>query len=289
MWSRGGCDTGQAVAVMLWRSPPPTICRPQVAAPDGYSTAMAQKVVASIEARMTSTRLPGKVLMECLGKPMLELMVERVRASAMVDDIVIATTTNRTDDPVEALARRLGVGIFRGSEHDVVARVTEAHQAAGSDIVVQLTGDCPLIDPDVIDLLVRLYAMNSFDYVSNVVIRSYPVGMDTQVSSLSILQKSLELAETPEDHEHLYRTIYSRAEQFSLYHVVAPPDLTWPELRLTLDTAADFQIICAVFEALYPSGPDFRTADILKLVHERPDLPWLAFRGGPLRVGARRA
>ncbi|MGZ8351049.1 MAG: cytidylyltransferase domain-containing protein, partial [Allosphingosinicella sp.] len=139
---------------------------------------MAQKVVASIEARMTSTRLPGKVLMECLDRPMLELMVERVRQSATVDEIVIATTVNATDDPIAVLAQRLGVGLYRGSEHDVVQRVTEAHRAAASDLVVQLTGDCPLIDPDVIDQLVRLYAANRFDYASNVVTRSYPIGMD---------------------------------------------------------------------------------------------------------------
>ncbi|MGZ8346700.1 MAG: cytidylyltransferase domain-containing protein, partial [Allosphingosinicella sp.] len=197
--------------------------------------------------------------------------------------IVIATTVNATDDPIAVLAQRLGVGLYRGSEHDVVQRVTEAHRAAASDLVVQLTGDCPLIDPDVIDQLVRLYAANRFDYASNVVTRSYPIGMDTQVSSRAILERSLELASSTEEHEHLYKTIYERPQEFGIFQLVAPPELIRPELRLTLDTEADLRIICAVFEALYPQGPEFRTADILKLLRERSDLPWLSGRGEPLR------
>src|SRR5580700_7623664 len=108
-------------------------------------------VVASIEARMTSTRLPGKVLMPCLGRPMLELMVERVKRSRYIDTIVVATTVNATDDPIVLLARQLGIQFYRGSEFDVVGRVTAAMQAAKADIIVQLTADCPLIDPDIID------------------------------------------------------------------------------------------------------------------------------------------
>jgi spore coat polysaccharide biosynthesis protein SpsF len=233
---------------------------------------MKRKVVASIEARMTSTRLPGKVLKECLGKPMMELMIERVRRCETIDEIVIATTTNKADDPLEALAKKLNVSIHRGSENDVVQRVVDAHRNAQSEIVVQLTGDCPIIDPEVVDVLVRFYRMNHFDYVSNAVIRSYPIGLDTQVSSFSILEKSLELAKTESDHEHLYATIYKRPEQFRLYHFVGPQELIWPELRLTLDTAEDLALISAVYKALYPSNPAFRTIDIIRFLKANPHL-----------------
>ena len=233
---------------------------------------MKRKVVASIEARMTSTRLPRKVLKQCMGKSMMELMIERVRRCETINEIVIATTTNQTDDPLEELAKKLNVGIHRGSENDVVQRVVDAHRKMQSEIVVQLTGDCPIIDPEVVDALVRFYRMNQFDYVSNAVVRSYPIGLDTQVSSFKILEKSLELAQSESDHEHLYATIYKRPEQFKLYHFVGPQELMWPELRLTLDTQEDLNLISAVYEALYPQNKDFRTIDIIKFLKGRPDL-----------------
>jgi spore coat polysaccharide biosynthesis protein SpsF len=233
---------------------------------------MKKKVVASIEARMTSTRLPGKVLKECLGKAMLELMIERVRQCETIDDIIIAATTNKNDDPIEQLAKRLNVHIFRGSEFDVVGRVTEAHRYMNSDVVVQLTGDCPLIDPSVVDILVRFYKMNHFDYVGNVVIRSYPIGLDTQISSLSILEKSWELAKSESEHEHLFYTIYQRPEMFKLFHMIAPHELMWPELRLTLDTHEDFKLISTVFEALYSTNKIFTTSDIIRYLKDNRHL-----------------
>jgi spore coat polysaccharide biosynthesis protein SpsF len=233
---------------------------------------MKRKVVASIEARMTSTRLPGKVLKECMGKSMMELMIERVRQCDTINEIIIATTTNQTDDPLEDLARRLNVKIHRGSEEDVVQRVVDAHRSVGSEIVVQLTGDCPLIDPDVVDIIVRFYRMNKFDYVGNAVVRSYPIGLDTQVSSFAILEKSLELAKTESEREHLYYTIYSRPHQFKLYHMVGPHELIWPELRLTLDTQEDLSLISSVYESLYPGNKEFKTKDILYYLRNNPHL-----------------
>lgn len=231
-----------------------------------------KKVVASIEARMTSSRLPGKVLKECMGKSMMELMIERVKRSETINEIIIATTTNKTDDPLEDLARQLGVKIYRGSENDVVQRVVDAHRSVGSEIIVQLTGDCPLIDPEVLDVLVRFYRMNQFDYVGNAVVRSYPIGLDAQITSFEILETSLALAETESEHEHLYYTIYKRPEQFKLYHMVGPHELMWPELRLTLDTQEDLKLITAVFEALYPKKPAFSTLDILQFLRRNNHL-----------------
>lgn len=229
-------------------------------------------VVASIEARMTSTRLPGKVLLPCLNRPMLELMVERVKRSRHIDAIVVATTVNATDDPIVALAQRLGIRFFRGSEADVVNRVTSAMQEAKADIVVQLTADCPLIDPGVVDQIVRIYAANNFDHVSNTLLRSYPDGLDVQVSSLPILEKCYALCENEKDREHLFYTIRRNQDQIKTYQVLAPPELCWPQWRWTLDTREDYQRICAIYERLYPKNPTFSSKDIAQLMLADADL-----------------
>ena len=230
------------------------------------------KIVATIEARMTSTRLPGKVLKPCLGKPMMELLVERVRRSRLIDEIVISTTVNRTDDVLVQCARDFGVGHFRGSEDDVVARVVGAMEAAKADIVVQLTGDCPLLDWAVIDQLIRLYQANKFDYVSNTTVRSYPRGLDCQVVSLATLQESLRIAKDPAQHEHVCLSIYENPQLFSLFNLMAPPELCYPGQRWTLDTEADYKFLTTVYERLYPQNPAFTSADILRLQHAHPEI-----------------
>lgn len=230
------------------------------------------KIVATITARMTSARLPGKVLLPCVGQRMLELLVERVRRSRLVNHIVISTTANRTDDVVEQCAEELGVGCFRGSEEDVVGRVVGAMEAAQADIVVQLTGDCPLLDWEVIDQLIRLYQANNFDYVSNTLVRSYPRGLDCQVVSLATLQESLRIAKDAAQHEHVCLSIYENPQRFRLFNLLAPADLCHPGSRWTLDTEADYQFLSAVYERLYPDNPAFTSADVLRLLREEPDI-----------------
>jgi spore coat polysaccharide biosynthesis protein SpsF len=230
------------------------------------------KIVATITARMTSERLPGKVLLPCMGQRMLELLVERVRRSRLIDHIVISTTTNRTDDVVEECAQDLGVGCFRGSELDVVGRVVGAMETAEADIVVQLTGDCPLHDWQVIDQLIRLYQANSFDYVSNTLVRSYPRGLDCQVVSLATLQESLRIAKDKAQHEHVCLSIYENPQRFRLFNLMAPPELCYPGQRWTLDTDADYRFISAVYEALYERDPGFTSRDILQFLDEHPEV-----------------
>jgi spore coat polysaccharide biosynthesis protein SpsF len=229
-------------------------------------------VVASIEARMTSTRLPGKVLKPCLNRPMLELMVERVKRSRYLDAIVVATTVNATDDPIVQLAQRLNIDFFRGSEFDVVGRVTGAMQTAKADIIVQLTSDCPLIDPEIIDQFVRIYAANDFDHVSNAILRSYPDGLDVQIASLPVLEKSYALCENDKDREHLFYTIRRNADKISTFHVLAPPELCWPQWRWTLDTIEDYNRICRIYEHFYAKNPAFSSYDIAEFMHSEPGL-----------------
>jgi spore coat polysaccharide biosynthesis protein SpsF len=193
---------------------------------------------------------------------MLELMVERVKRSRYLDTIVVATTVNAADDPIAEVAKRIGVRCFRGSELDVVGRVTSAMEEAKADIVVQLTSDCPLIDPQVIDQVIRIYAANEFDYVSNVMIRTYPNGLDVQVASLRILQKSYSLCKNDKDREHLFYTLRSHGNETKSFNLVAPPELCWPQWRWTLDTAEDYQLISLIYENLYPKNRAFSSKDI---------------------------
>jgi spore coat polysaccharide biosynthesis protein SpsF len=227
--------------------------------------------IATIEARMTSTRLPGKVLMPCQGQPMLALMVERLRFVPNLDGIVIATTTNETDNPIEDLADELGVGCWRGSEDDVMLRVLDAAKAFKADVIVETTGDCPLIDPRIVEYCIMNYFNSGVDYLSNVLQRSFPIGMDTQVFSTKVLEDAASRTTDPVDHEHVSLFIYRHPELYKLANVMAPPELQDPELRLTLDTQQDFELIDKIFAALLQNNPRFTLGDILSLLTANPD------------------
>ena len=230
------------------------------------------KIIATIEARMTSSRLPGKVLLPSQGKPMLALMVERLRRVPSLSGIVVATTVNATDDPIEALAKELGIGCWRGSEDDVLVRVLDAAKAFEADVIVELTGDCPLIDPVIVEQCIKEYRAAGVDYLSNIMERTYPIGMDTQVFATKILDDVAKRTSDPTDHEHVSLYIYRHPELYSLKNIAAPAELHDPELRLTLDTRQDYQMIDAVFAALLPTKPHFSLADILALLKSNPEL-----------------
>ncbi len=221
---------------------------------------------------MGSTRLPGKVLKEVLGKPMLELMVERLRRVPSLDGIVIATTVNPPDEPIVALARRIGVGWHRGSEMDVTARLLGAAGEHAIDVIVETTGDCPLIDPTAVEHCIRAFLESGVDYVSNVLERTYPIGMDTQVFATEVLRDVDRRTDDPFDREHGAVFIYRNPHLYTVKNVPAPPRFTDPELRLTLDTPEDFQLISRIFEQLYPGNPAFELADIMALLRRQPEL-----------------
>jgi spore coat polysaccharide biosynthesis protein SpsF len=230
------------------------------------------RTVAIIEARMTSTRLPGKIVRPILGRPLLELLIERLSRAQRLDHIVVATTSNPSDDGVEELTRRVGVGCFRGSEEDVLDRVLQAARAAGADVIVEITGDSPLIDPAIVDLVVEVYQANRCDYVSNALKQTFPIGLDTQVFSTAVLEQVAHLTNDPTDHEHVSLYIYEHPERFSLHNLESGlPDKYW-NLRLTLDTLEDLALIRAIYEELYPKNPSFGLRDILELLERRPEL-----------------
>ena len=231
-----------------------------------------KRIVATIEARMTSSRFPGKVLMEACGKPMLQHMIERLQRVPSLDGIVVATTGNDADVPIVNLAQRMGVGFFQGSEYDVLLRVLHSARAYDIDVIVEMTGDCPLIDPALVEDCIRGYQVAGVDYVSNVLERTYPRGMDTQVFATEVLADVADRTVDPEDHEHVSIFIYSHPEIYSLKNMPGPPELTNPGLGLTLDTPEDLELIRRIFETLYPNNPNFTLADILAVLKDNPTL-----------------
>jgi spore coat polysaccharide biosynthesis protein SpsF len=230
------------------------------------------KTAAIVQARTTSTRLPGKIVAPILGRPMLELLIERLRRARHLDQVIVATTSNGTDDVVESLCERVQAGCFRGSEDDVLDRVLRTARAYAVDLIVEITGDCPLIDPNVVDRLIEMHQEGGVDYVANVLKRTYPRGLDTQVFRTTVLEEVAHLTQDPVDHEHVSLYIYEHPERFRLQNLESNlPERYW-NLRLTVDTPQDFALIKAIYEELYPKDPAFGLGDVLALLDRRPDL-----------------
>lgn len=228
--------------------------------------------VATIEARMASKRLPGKILKDLVGKPSLERLVERVRRSKLVDEVVVATTVNPSDDAVEAWAKKAGISFYRGSEEDVLLRVLNAATHYRAEIIVELTGDCPLLDPGLIDQAISYYLEHDFDYASNSLTRCYPRGFDVQVFSRKVLEEVNQLTQDPADREHVSLYIYEHPEHFKLGSVLAPDELYAPDLRLCVDTPEDFKVVETIYQNLYPAKPNFDAYDVIRFLKSRSDL-----------------
>lgn len=229
------------------------------------------KTIAIIQARMGSTRLPGKVLKPLAGDTVLGHVVRRVREAKRLNGVCIATTESPADDPIVAECRRLGVECFRGSEPDVLARYHGAAQAIKADVIVRVTSDCPLFDGALLDkMLAEFGAANGLDYLSNVQVRRFPRGLDAEIFTLAALRMAHRKAKEPHEREHVTPYLYQHPEQFRLSSFVGKSDLS--AHRWTLDTPEDWQFVEAVYAAL---GPRFTTADVLNLLKARPELATL--------------
>lgn len=242
------------------------------------------RIVATIEARMSSSRLPGKVMLEARGKPMIAHLIDRLRRAPSVDHVVLATTDNRADDCLAAIAGEMGIGHFRGSEEDVMTRVIGAAESAGADIIVEITGDCPIIDPGIVEHTIRMFLHNDCDYVSNAHIRSYPDGMDCQVFSLATLKRSAASTADRLDHEHVTLHIRRHPELFRPVYLVAPPELHWPELGLVLDEVADYELLKRIIDHFGDRLPAFSCLEAIRLLRDRSD--WVGLNAGVYRKGA---
>lgn len=233
------------------------------------------KTVAVIQVRMGSTRLPGKVMMEIVGKPILELLIERLRHSKLIDRIVVATTNLKKDDVIVNLCKKLDISYFRGSEDDVMGRVLGALRQYEADAGVEIYGDCPLIDPSIIDSIIQFYIRNKekYDFVSNDLKTTYPPGLEAEVYSVKAFEDAASRTDDPEIREH--STLYMRQhpELYRLYNIEAPPELNYPDTYIELDTPEDFKVINTIYEALYRDGRVFSAQEILDFLNKNP---WVA-------------
>ena len=243
---------------------------------------MEQNVVAIIEARMTSSRLPGKHLLTAAGKPMLEHLVERLKQVSLIREIVIATPNNEADNVLIQLADRLGVGHYQGSEENVMERVIEAGQKYDADIICEVTGDCPIIDPELVQQLISTFMLNPVVYASNGV-DGLPDGMGAQVFYQSTLEESYQMTKDLLDLEHVTLHITNNRAIFPALYLAAPSSLYWPELGLTLDEEADYQLLKKIIESFEETIKTFRCADVVSLLRKNPE--WLNINAHVVRKG----
>lgn len=225
--------------------------------------------VAIVQARMTSSRLPGKVLADVAGRPMLARVVERARAARSLDRVVVAATDRPADDPVADWCAAAGVDCFRGDETDVLGRFAGAARAFGADVVVRLTADCPLLDPAVIDRVVgELLDHPGTDYASNVTARSYPRGLDVEAFTAAALGRMDQLGRSAAAREHVTVPVrLERPDAFAVRQVRSPEDDS--DLRWTVDTAADLEFVRLVYQHFGPGRTDYR--DLVRWCRDHPD------------------
>lgn len=228
------------------------------------------KTVCIIQARMGSTRLPGKVMLDLCGKTVLEHVIQRVKRVKNIDEIVIATTTDKKDDVIVEETMKCGVKVFRGSEEDVLSRYYYAAKENEADVVVRITSDCPLIDPETTQKTIDYYLKNNdvYDYVSNTLVRTFPRGLDTEVFSFEVLEKAFNKATLQRDREHVTPYIWDNSEIFNLGCYKSDVDYSY--LRWTLDTKEDFELIKRIYEDLYINNNCFNFDDIKLVIESNP-------------------
>ena len=226
-------------------------------------------VVAIIQARMGSSRLPGKSMADIEGRPMLWHVIQRVKRANLVDRVVVATSTKAADDAIEQMCRDNGVSCYRGSEQDVLDRYYVAARGEKAGQIVRITADCPLIDPEVIDRVVRRFQRGDLDYASNAMVRSYPDGLDTEVFSFSALERAWHEATKASEREHV--TPYLRSEKFRTANVESESTSLYQHYRWTVDEAEDLDFIRAVYRSMQEKEV-FGVKDVLELLEKNP---WL--------------
>src|SRR3989338_7529202 len=232
------------------------------------------KVIAIVQARMGSTRLPGKMTKEILGKPIVEYVFDRVRPSKRLTEIWLATTTDTSDDVLAEWAKNHGVKCYRGSMNDVLDRYYQTAKLAEADVVVRITGDCPLADCQVIDCVINEYLTEypKFDYVCNTQPPTFPDGLDTEVVSFVALEKAWQEARLSSEREHVTPYIWNHPEIFRLHNIVSPHDLS--AQRWTLDTAEDLEFIRRIVAECQHRGVYCGLEEIMDIIAAHPE--WLA-------------
>lgn len=230
------------------------------------------RTVAVVQARMRSTRLPGKVLKEILEQPLIGYLIQRLERSQRIDELVIATSTEPADDVIAQYCQHNGIAFFRGSEVDVLLRYFDSAKAYNADFVVRICADSPLIDPALVDELLKefLQAKPECDYLSNTINQSCPLGMNVEVFTFQALERANAKANHPYDREHVTPYLYRHPELFSICQKHYSPDLS--SVRLTVDTPEDFELVRLILEGLGVAKKEFGLPEIMKFLYEHPEL-----------------
>ena len=234
------------------------------------------RTVAILQARTSSSRLPGKVLLPLLGEPMLLRQIERVSRCRGIDELVVATSSDPSDDAIEELCASNRIACFRGSLEDVLDRFYQAAVLHRADTVVRLTGDCPLADPELIDSVISFLDQGRFDFVSNAIEPTFPDGLDAAAFRMNLLKEAWQEATLPSDREHMTMFMRRHAARYRIGSYRGDTDRS--HLRWTVDEPADFTLVARIYEKLYPGNPRFSTEDILGLLDAEPEL--LGLNGG---------
>lgn len=229
-------------------------------------------VSAVIVSRMGSSRLPGKALREAAGKPLLQHLIDRVKQANTIEDIVVATSADIKDEAIIALAKKCSVHSFAGSENDVLDRVVKAAKYINTDIIVQINGDRPLIDPLVIDYVVKKYLKEMPDFACNNLKPTFPRGQVVEVFKADLLESIANNNHDPFIREHVTLEFYENPKRYKVLNVEAPPEWNMPDLRLCLDTSEDLALIKKICDELHPKNPYFGLKDIINFIKANPHL-----------------
>ncbi len=229
-----------------------------------------RKIAAIVQIRVDSTRLPEKALSDILGKPMTLRLLERLQKSELIDEIIVATTEEKTDDKLVKIVKENNFKIFRGSTEDVLDRYYQAAKQNNIDIIVRITGDCPLVDPEIVDSIVKYFLDNIFDYVSNTIKPTYPDGICVEVFSYKPLEKTWNDARLMSEREHVTPYITKHPEKFKIKNFENTEDLS--DLRWTVDEPNDLEFVREIYKRLYNKNNVFHMRDVLKLLEKNPEL-----------------
>lgn len=231
---------------------------------------MDKKIIAIAQARIGSTRLPGKVMMKIKDKTLLELYINRVRPSKLINKIIIATTVNPADDIIEQLAGQIGIECFRGSENDLLDRYYQCAKRYNADIIVRITPDDPFVDHEVIDKALGIFLKENADFVTNHFEPTYPEGLDIEVYSFKTLEKSWREAKLLSEREHVFPYIQNNPGEFKIINFKQDKDFS--HLRWTIDHACDFEMTKKIYDSLYDKKQVFLQEDILELIVVHPEI-----------------
>jgi spore coat polysaccharide biosynthesis protein SpsF len=226
-----------------------------------------------VQARMSSSRLPGKVLKELCGKALIEHVVERASRSKFANHVILATSNEASDDALAEYCQLKRIECHRGSLEDVLARFIGAAKQVNAQTIVRITGDCPLIDPEIIDKVIMAFTTQEADYASNVLSRKYPRGLDVEVVSFKVLENIHGLELKQHHREHVTPYIYENKGLYKMVSVEAEGEFDHPHWRWCVDEPSDFEFIKALMEGVYFRKPEFNAEDLLEYIKQNPELP----------------